>query len=96
MNGVCKFAEDNYGGPCKGPILQLDDNPGDTLYCEHHARLVTAWAQIYNKKPGPIWQFLNSLSPDGWKWFRGEMAVVSLDSFIPYVPRRVPEPKKKK
>ena len=74
MEGVCKFAEDNYGGPCKGPLLDLNDNTvGDTIYCEHHARVVTAWAQTHNKKPGPIWQFLNSLSPDGWKLFQEKL-----------------------
>lgn len=87
MEGVCKFAEDNYGGPCKGPILQLNDDRADTHYCEYHARVVTAWAQTHNKKPRPIWQFLNSLSPDGWKWFREKIETVNLDSFITYVPR---------
>lgn len=88
--GICKFAKDDYGGPCKGPLLELNDNSvGDTVYCEYHARVVTAWAQTHNKKLGPIWNFLNSLGPDGWKWFREKVETVSLNSFIPYVPRPV-------
>jgi hypothetical protein len=86
MNGVCKFADGDYG-PCQGPMLQLNDNPGDTHYCEHHARFVTAWVKS-KKEPGPIWKFLDSLDAAGWEAFRAKMETVSLDDFIPYVPRK--------
>lgn len=83
---VCKLAGGEYE-LCNGPKLMLDDNSRTTFYCEHHARMVAAWSIETVGIAGPIWQYLNKLDEDGLKLFHKKMESVSLDVFIPYVPR---------
>jgi len=87
MNDLCKLSGGEFG-PCQGSMLRLDDNAKmyPTVYCEYHARMVTAWIAETPREPGPIHKFLDKLSAEGWQKFRATMESVTLDSFIPFVP----------
>lgn len=89
---MCKLADDIYG-PCEGPMLRLNDNAriNVTVYCERHARMVTAWVQTAGwRDVRPIFQWLRGLNADGKKKLEETMQAVVLDSFIPYVPEPKP------
>jgi hypothetical protein len=89
MEGICRFADDKEYGPCEGPVMQLNDNPGTTFDCERHARLITAWIEVTRgQKVGrPLHKFWDSLDADAMQELEQKMKTVSLDSYIPYVPR---------
>ena len=90
---MCKLADDIYG-PCDGPMLRLNDSSkrNVTVYCERHARMVTAWVQTAGwRDVRPIFQWLKSLDADGLKKLDETMQTVILDSFIPYVPEPIPQ-----
>ena len=92
MEGICRFADDKEYGPCEGSIMQLNDNAGRTIDCERHARLITAWIEVTRGQTvgRPLHKFWDNLDADTMQEFEKKMVAVSLDSYIPYVPRLTP------